>query len=132
MISFQKYFKKRTFTSLPNTKMVSSITFDSTVNTFGDLVNEVFSGTNEEQKTKLSGMLDHFTKIRNSEREKKLISNNLPPEMVEKILKFLNYKDICQAKLICRRWKEIIDNGNLVIKAASKTINRETSIELKT
>ena len=63
--------------------MVSSIRFDSTVNTFGDLVIEVFSGTDEEQKTKLSQMLDHFTKIRNSEREKKLIKNILPPEMVE-------------------------------------------------
>ena len=83
--------------------MVSSITFDSTVNTFGDLVKEVFSGTDEEQKTKLSGMLDHFTKIRNSEMEKKLVDNILPPEMVEKRLKYLNYKDICQSKLICRR-----------------------------
>ena len=45
----------------------------------------------------------------------------LPPEMVEKIFKFLNYKDICQAKLICRKWKEIIENGDLVIKASSKT-----------
>ena len=102
--------------------MVSSIRFDSTVNTFGDLVNEVFSGTNEEQKTKLGGILDHFTKIRNSKREKKLIDDILPPEIVEKILKYLNYKDICQSKLICRRWKEIIDNGNLVIKASSKTL----------
>ena len=61
--------------------MISSIRFDSTLNTFGDLVNEVFSGTNEEQKAKLSGMLDHFTKIRNSEMEKKLVNNILPPEM---------------------------------------------------
>ena len=36
--------------------------------------------------------------------------NILPTEMLEKILKFLNYKDLCQAELVCRRWKEIIKN----------------------
>ena len=46
--------------------------------------------------------------------------NLLPPEMEEKILKFLNWKDICQAQLICRRWNEIIKKGNLVKNAASK------------
>ena len=39
----------------------------------------------------------------------------LPPEMVEKILKLLNWMDICRAQLICRRWNEIIKKGNLVI-----------------
>ena len=33
--------------------MVSSIRFDSTVNTFGDLVNEVFSGTTEWETTRI-------------------------------------------------------------------------------
>ena len=103
--------------------MVSSIRFDSTVNTFGDLVNEVFSGTDEEQKTTLSRMLDHFTEIRNSERKKKPINNILPPEMVEKILKILNCKDIYQLQRFCRRWKEIIDKGNLKKKATGKTSN---------
>ena len=46
--------------------------------------------------------------------------NLLPPEMVEKILKLLNFNDICQAQLICRRWNEIIKKGNLVQNAASK------------
>ena len=41
----------------------------------------------------------------------------LPPEMLEKILELLNYKEICQAKLICRKWKETIDKGNLLKKA---------------
>ena len=45
----------------------------------------------------------------------------LPPEMLEKILKLLNFKDTCQANLVCRRWNEIIVNGNLVKKASSKT-----------
>ena len=50
-----------------------------------------------------------------------IIHEILPPEMVEKILKLLHIKDLCQAQLICRRWKEIIDKGNLVKKALGKT-----------
>ena len=50
-----------------------------------------------------------------------LILYMLPPEMLEKVLNFLNYKEICHAKLISRRWKEIIDQGNLLKKAAGKT-----------
>ena len=52
-----------------------------------------------------------------------LILYMLPAEMLEKILSFLNYKEICQAKLISRRWKEIIDNGNVLKKAAGKTFS---------
>ena len=44
--------------------------------------------------------------------------NNLPPEMVERILKLLGLTEICQARLICKRWKEIIDKGKLVKDAA--------------
>ena len=44
----------------------------------------------------------------------------VPPEIIEKILKLLNLRNICQAQLICKRWKEIVENGNLVKKAASK------------
>ena len=43
-----------------------------------------------------------------------LILYMLPPEMLEKVVNFLNFKEICQAKLISRRWKEIIDQGNLL------------------
>ena len=46
--------------------------------------------------------------------------NYLPPEMVEKILKLLNIKKICQARLICKQWNEIIDKGNLLKKASGK------------
>ena len=49
-----------------------------------------------------------------------LILYILPPEMLEKVLNFLNYKEICKAKLISRRWKEIIDKGNILKKAAGK------------
>ena len=50
-----------------------------------------------------------------------IIHEILPPEMVEKILKLLNYKDLCQSQQVCRRWKEIIDMGNLKKKATGKT-----------
>ena len=36
-------------------------------------------------------------------------------------IKLLNCKDLCQAQLVCRRWKEIIDLGNLKKKATGKT-----------
>ena len=49
-----------------------------------------------------------------------VIQDILPPEMVEKILKLLHIKDLCQAQVICRRWKEIIDKGNLIKKASGK------------
>ena len=52
-----------------------------------------------------------------------VIHDILPPEMVEKILKLLNIKDLCQAQLICRRWKEIIDKGNLIKKASGTNMN---------
>ena len=117
--------------------MVSSSVFDLTVNTFGDFVHEVFSGTDENQKAKLRTKLNQFSKISKSEgkrnsdsqiisvqaKKKKLshVENILPPELVEKILKLFNFKDICQAQLVCKRWKEIIVEGNLVKKVAGKT-----------
>ena len=49
--------------------------------------------------------------------------NNLPPEMVERILKLLPVKEICQARRICKRWKEIIDKGKLVKDAAGNDLS---------
>ena len=46
--------------------------------------------------------------------------NSLPPEIVEKTLKLLKVEEICQAQVICKRWREIICNGNLVKKASGK------------
>ena len=116
--------------------MVNSKTFNLTVNAFGDFVNEVFSGTDENQKTKLRRKLNHFSKISKSEGKRNLdgqinsvqakkrrlsdVENILPPEMVEKILKLLKLKEICQSQLVCKRWKEIIVSGNLVKKVAGK------------
>ena len=118
--------------------MVNSKTFDLTVNAFGDFVTEVFSGTDENQKAKLRTKLNQFSKISNGEGErmphgqivsvevkKKILSdveNILPPEMLEKIIKFLKLKEICQAQLICKRWKDIIVKGNLVKKIAGKML----------
>ena len=117
--------------------MVNSKTFDLTVNAFGDFVNEVFSGTDENQKAKLRTKLNQFSKIskiegkRNSEgqisgiqaKNKRLsdVEKILPPEMLEKILKLLNFKDICRANLVCKRWNEIIVKGNLLKRALGKT-----------
>ena len=117
--------------------MISSSVFDLTVNTFGDFVNKVFSGTDESQKAKLRTKLNQFSKISKSEgkrnsdgqivsfqaKTKRLsdVENILPPEMVEKIFKFLNFKDICQAQLVCKRWNEIIVKSKVLKKASGKT-----------
>ena len=119
-------------------KMVSSSIFDLTVNAFGDFVHEVFSGTDENQKAKLRTKLNQFSKIGNGEGErmpdsqiisveakKKIlhdVENILPPEMLEKIIKFLKLKEICQAQLVCKRWKDIIVKGNIVKKVAGKML----------
>ena len=90
--------------------MVNSKTFDLTVNAFGDLV------------TKLRRMLNQFSKISNDQRMPyDQINIILPPEMLEKILKLLNFKDICQANLVCKKWNEIIVNGKVLKKVAGKT-----------
>ena len=47
--------------------MVSSSVFDLTVDAFGDFVNQVFSGTDENQKAKLRTKLNQFSKISNGE-----------------------------------------------------------------
>ena len=117
--------------------MISSSVFDLTVNAFGDFVNEVFSGDDESQKAKLRTKLNQFSKISKNERKRKLdgqivsvqakkrrlsdVENILPPEMLEKILKLLKLKEICQVQLVCKRWKDIIVKGNLVKKASGKT-----------
>ena len=66
------------------------------------------------------------SKITESKKmELSLIHEILPPEMIEKILKLLNYKGIYQSKLVCRRWKVIIDMGNLLKRAEGETLPPE-------
>ena len=50
------------------------------------------------------------------------INHMLPPELLEKILQNLTYKEIYQAQGICKKWKEIIGNGNLLRKASGKIL----------
>ena len=49
--------------------------------------------------------------------------NSLPSEIVVRIFKLLNLTEICRAQLVCKRWKEIIENFNLV-KEATGNINQ--------
>ena len=44
----------------------------------------------------------------------------LPPEMLKKILKYLDIKSLGNARLTCKRWKQIIDNCNILEDSLSK------------
>ena len=49
------------------------------------------------------------------------LTNKVPPtEMLKAILGKLDYKSLCSARQICKRWKEIIDGFKLVEKNFSK------------
>ena len=64
-----------------------------------------------------------YYKITESKKmELTTIHEILPTELVEKVFKLLNCKDICKAQLVCRRWKDIISKGNLVKKYAGEIL----------
>ena len=44
----------------------------------------------------------------------------LPTEMLKKIMEYLDFKSLCNGIQTCKRWKEIIDEFELVKKASSK------------
>ena len=44
----------------------------------------------------------------------------LPTEMLKAVLEKLDYKSLCSARQICKRWKNIIDGFDLVEKAFGK------------
>ena len=69
-------------------------------------------------KRKLDGQI---VSVQAKNRRLSDVEEIFPPEMVEKILKLLNFKDICKAQFICKRWKDIIVKGNFVKKASGKT-----------
>ena len=48
------------------------------------------------------------------------INQVLPTEMLKKILELLDIKSLYFAKLSCKRWKDIIDEFELVNEASSK------------
>ena len=57
-----------------------------------------------------------------------LINEVFPNEVLEKILEWLDIKNLVIARLICKRWKQIIDNCDIMEKALSKILK---SNELK-
>ena len=59
-------------------------------------------------------------KARIGEEDFPLINNVLPPEILKKILEWLDIKSLLNARLTCRRWKLIIDNCDIMEKALSK------------
>ena len=59
-------------------------------------------------------------KARIDEEDFPLINNVLPPEILKKILEWLDIKSLLNARLTCRRWKLIIDNCDIMEKALSK------------
>ena len=76
---------------------------------------------NKTSVTSISSLKHMCYKIAESKKmEHSMIHEILPSEMVEKFLKLLNYKDIYQSQLVCRRWKEIIDKGTLKKIATGK------------
>ena len=77
---------------------------------------------NKTSVTSFSSLVHMCYKITESKKmELSTIHEILPSELVEKVFKLLNCKDICKAQLVCRRWKEIINKGKLVKRAKGKT-----------
>ena len=65
------------------------------------------------------------------------IHDILPTEIFNMILKKLNYKSICIARVICKQWKKVIDNFKIVDACMAKTYviiasgNRPGAVEPK-
>ena len=57
-----------------------------------------------------------------SSRKKIKISNFhlLPPEVIEKILKYLPHRELLEAKTVCRQLNRIISKGKLITKSYKK------------
>ena len=81
------------------------LNFNKALNSIKKFAETIFTG--EDKTQKLSDLWNPSI-------------NELPPEMLEKILKLLSNKDIYQSKLVCRRWNEIIVKGILVKRAKGK------------
>ena len=91
--------------------MVNSTTFDLTVNAFGDLVTEVFSGTEENQKTKLRKMLNQFTRItRKRKTDGQILSTEVEDtSMLDTLISNHFPKEINKAKI--NEISEILQNN---------------------
>ena len=51
----------------------------------------------------------------------KPIHDILPTEIFNMILKKLNYKSICLARVVCKQWKKVIGNFKIVDACMAKT-----------
>ena len=49
-----------------------------------------------------------------------MINEVFPAEILEKILELLDIMSLINARLTCKRWKQIIDNCDILEKALSK------------
>ena len=95
------------------TLSINSSDFNEALTSFKTFAEAIFSGQDKSQKLRLCGMMKNLSIP--------TMINILPPELLEKIFKLLNFKDTCQANLVCRRWNEIIVNGNVLKKSSGKT-----------
>ena len=59
-------------------------------------------------------------KARIGEEDFPLVNNVLPPEILKKIFEWLDIKSLCYARQTCKRWKQIIDDFNIMNDALSK------------
>ena len=97
-----------------DTLVLNPNNFNGALKSIKTFAETIFSGKNENQKLELFGMLKTLSNLYNH------MINILPPEMLEKVLKYLNFEEICQARLVCRQWKDVIDNGNIKGKVSGK------------
>ena len=58
-----------------------------------------------------------------------LINEVFPAEILEKILEWLDIKNLVIARLTCKRWKLIIDNCNIMEEALSNILKSNNSNE---
>ena len=126
--------------------MVGSNKFDLTVHAFEDLVNEVFSGTDEDQKTKLRNKLKYFTKVSSANYKRKLKINqeisvrakkvkldlarkvDLPNELWIKIMNYLKTKDIfSNFALVCKLFHGFTQDLNSIKYFQIENIEMTTS-----
>ena len=126
--------------------MVGSNKFDLTVHAFEDLVNEVFSGTDEDQKTKLRNKLKYFTKVSSDNYKRKLKINqeisvrakkvkldlarkvDLPNELWIKIMNYLKTKDIfSNFALVCKLFHGFTQDLNSIKYFQIENIEMTTS-----
>ena len=55
-----------------------------------------------------------------------MINKVLPPEMLKKVLEWLDIQSLCYARQTCQYWKLIIDDCNVMKDALGKIQNSNT------